>query len=164
MPIASMDAQAKKKALRMFSNGMYVLTSRSGDCYGAATVTWVSQASFKPPLLMTAVRRDSNVYRCLAESRVAAIHVLAADQKEIAQKFFAPTTASAGMINGEPFVDGKTTAPVLRNTPAHVECRVQQIFDDLGDHSIVILEVVEAEFRREARPLTIGESPWEYGG
>ena len=68
------------------------------------------------------------------------------------------------MINGEPFVDGKTTAPVLRNTPAHVECRVQQIVDDLGDHSIVILEVVEAEFRREARPLTIGDSPWEYGG
>jgi len=164
MAIASMDAQAKKKALRMFSNGMYVLTSRSGDSYGAATITWVSQASFKPPLLMTAVRRDSNVYRCLAESRVAALHVLAADQQEMAQKFFAPTTATAGMINGEPFVDGKTTAPVFPGTPAHVECRVQRIFDDLGDHSVVILEVVDAEFRREARPLTIGDSPWEYGG
>jgi len=164
MAIASMDAQAKKKALRMFSNGMYVLTSRSGDSYGAATITWVSQASFKPPLLMTAVRRDSNVYRCLAVSRVAALHVLAADQQEMAQKFFAPTTAAAGRINGEPFLEGKTTAPVLPGTPAHVECRVQRILDDLGDHSIVIFEVVDAEFRRDARPLTIGDSPWAYGG
>ena len=65
-----MDTQTKRKALRMLSNGMYVLTSRSGESYGVATVTWVSQASFKPPLLMMAVRRDSNVYRCLAESGV----------------------------------------------------------------------------------------------
>ena len=28
----------------MLSNGMYVLTSRSGESYGVATVTWVSQA------------------------------------------------------------------------------------------------------------------------
>ena len=39
----------------MLSHGVYVLTSRSEDRYGAATVTWVSQASFKPPLVMAAV-------------------------------------------------------------------------------------------------------------
>lgn len=164
MTIASMDLHGKKKALRMFTNGMYILTSRSGESYGAATVTWVSQASFKPPLLMTAVRRDSNVFRCLAESRIAAVHLLAADQGELAKKFFTPTRASAGMINGEPFVDGKSSAPILMGTPAHVECRVLQILDDLGDHSIVVLEVVDAEVRRDARPLTIADSPWEYGG
>src|SRR5262249_42729045 len=156
------DAQTKRKTLRMLSNGMYVLTSRSRESYGVATVTWVSQASFKPPLLMMAVRRESNVYRCLAESRVAALHVLAADQQEVARKFFFPTNAAVGMLNGEPFVKGKTTVPVLCNTPAHVECQVNQIFDTLGDHSIVIFEVVDAEFRREARPLTIRDSPWEY--
>jgi flavin reductase (DIM6/NTAB) family NADH-FMN oxidoreductase RutF len=160
-----MDAQTKRKALRMLSNGMYVLTSRSGESYGVATVTWVSQVSFKPPLLMMAVHPESNVYRCLAESRIAALHVLAADQQELARKFFFPTNAAAaGMLNGEPFVKGKTTVPVLCNTPAHVECRVNQIFDTLGDHSIVIFEVVDAEFRREALPLTIRDSPWEYGG
>src|SRR5262245_24993000 len=111
-----MDAQTKRKALRMLSNGMYVLTSRSGESYGIATVTWVSQASFKPPLLMMAVRRESNVYRCLAESGIAALHVLAADQQELARKFFFPTNAAAaGMLNGEPFVKGKTTVPVLCN-------------------------------------------------
>lgn len=159
-----MDPHGRKQALRMFTNGMYILTSRSGDQYGAATVTWVSQASFKPPLLMTAVRRDSNVFRCLSESRIAAVHVLAEDQRDLAKRFFTPTQASNGTINGEPFVEGATTAPVLPHTPANVECRVQRILDDAGDHAIVILEVVEATVRREARPLTIGESPWEYGG
>ncbi len=159
-----MDPKAKHKALRMFSNGMYVMTSRSGEQYGAATVTWISQASFKPPILMTAVRRDSNVYNCLSESRIAAIHVLGCDQQQIAQRFFAPTQVGPGVINGEPFEEGSTAAPILLNLPAYVECKVLQILDCYGDHSIVVMEVVDAQCRKEVPPLTIAESPWEYGG
>ena len=45
---------------------MYVITSRYGEDYGAATVTWVSQASFRPPLIMAAIRPGSNVFKCLS--------------------------------------------------------------------------------------------------
>jgi flavin reductase (DIM6/NTAB) family NADH-FMN oxidoreductase RutF len=159
-----MDPTARKTTLRMFSNGMYVITSRSGDRMGAATVTWVSQASFRPPLIMAAVRPDSSVFQCLRESRVAAIHVLGGDQQDLARRFFAPTRGEPGAINGEPFAEGKTSAPVLLGAPAYVECRVHEVVDTGGDHAVVILEAVEAECRRRVRPLTIGESPWEYGG
>jgi hypothetical protein len=67
-----MNAKVRQKTLRLLSNGVYVLTSRSEDRYGAATVTWVSQALFKPPLLMVAVRRESHVFKCMTESRIAA--------------------------------------------------------------------------------------------
>src|SRR6266513_1613190 len=43
----------------MLSNGVYVLTARNEDRYGAATVIGVSQVSFKPSLIMAAVRRES---------------------------------------------------------------------------------------------------------
>lgn len=143
---------------------MYILTSRDGDRYGAAMVTWLSQASFKPPLLMAAVRTESNVFQCMRESHVAAVHILDSDQQDLAQKFFAPTQADGSSINGEPFVAGTTTAPILRNVPAYMECRVHQIPDSGGDHALVIMEVVEAGCRAPVRPLTIAESPWEYGG
>lgn len=159
-----MDRKTRRKTLRMLSNGMYVLTSRSGDHYGAATVTWVSQASFNPPLIMAAIRRESNVFRCMAESHIAALHVLGYDQQGLASKFFLPTRVDLGTINGEPFTEGKTSAPILRNVPAYVECKVHQVVDNGGDHALVIMEVVEAEWREEARPLTIADSPWEYGG
>ncbi len=83
-----MDLKARKRTLRLLTNGMYVITSRHGDALGAATITWVSQASFNPPLLMAAVRPDSNVFKCLSQSRIAAIHILNFDQQEIAGKFF----------------------------------------------------------------------------
>lgn len=159
-----MDAVIRRKTLRLLSNGVYIITARDGDLFGAATVTWLSQASFKPPLLMAAVRADSSVFRCLSRSGAAAVHIVDRSQQEIAQRFFTPTCMDAGRINGEPFHPGKTTAPVLENMGAYLECRVKRIVEGEGDHAVVLLEVQEAECRRVVSPLTIRESPWEYGG
>ena len=159
-----MDSKIKRKTLRLFSNGIYILTSRSGDCCRAALVSWVSQVSFKPPLIMAAVRKGSNIFACLSESGIAAIHILGCDQQDVARKFFTKMQAVDGAINGEPFLNGKTGAPTLQNAPAYVECQLHQIVENGGDHAIVVLEVVEAECRQQVQPLTIAASPWEYGG
>jgi flavin reductase (DIM6/NTAB) family NADH-FMN oxidoreductase RutF len=159
-----MDPQVRKKTLRMFSNGVYIITSASGVSYGGATITWVSQASFSPPLVMAAIRKESNVFRCMDDSKVAAIHLVACDQKDVAQRFFTPTKVENGCMNTEPFRLGRTSVPILQNAPAYVECRVRHVFDEVGDHAIVILEVIEAECNQGVRPLTVAESPWQYGG
>ncbi len=159
-----MDPKAKKETLRMLSNGMYVVTSRNGGNYGAATITWLSQASFKPPLIMAAVRTESNLFECMSKSRVAGVNIIGFDQQEIAQKFLSTTQHSPGVINDEPYRDGKTSVPILVNVPAYMECEVREIHEGLGDHAVVVLEVVEAGLREHVRPLTVADSPWEYGG
>ncbi len=159
-----MDAKAKQKNLRLLTNGIYVLTSRDGDRYGAATVTWVSQVSFKPPLLMAALRKDGSVLNCLASSGFSVLHIVGSEQQEIAQKFFSATKESDGFLNGEPFYEGKTSAPVLKNLKAYLECKLVDISEDYGDHAIAILEVVEAGNHGEVDPLVVGDSPWKYGG
>lgn len=158
-----MDGRARKHTLRKLSNGLYVVTSASRTCHGAATVTWMSQASFVPPLVMAAIRPESNVFRCLAESGVVAVHILDSTQQEMAQRFFSPTRVVDGTINGEPFSPGLTGAPILLNALAYFECVVRQIVR-LGDHAVVIMEVVEAECRGDVSPLTVAASPWAYGG
>jgi flavin reductase (DIM6/NTAB) family NADH-FMN oxidoreductase RutF len=159
-----MDAKAKKDTLRLLTNGVYVLTSRNGDDYGVATVTWVSQVSFQPPLVMVALRKDGNVFRCLRASGVAVLHIVGADQQDLAQKFFSTTNESDGLLNGEPFTEGKTFAPVLKNLSAYLECKLVDVCEDYGDHAIVILEVVEAANRGNVAPLIVNDSPWKYGG
>jgi flavin reductase (DIM6/NTAB) family NADH-FMN oxidoreductase RutF len=163
VPETAMDTLKRKRTLRLLSNGIYIVTSSSGERFGAATVTWLSQASFTPPLVMAAIRPGSNVYRCLAESGAAAVHVLDVSQKDMAQKFFAPTAVVGETINGEPFRAGLTRAPILENARAYFECRVRQMIA-LGDHAVVIMEVVEADFRCDCSPLTVAASPWAYGG
>jgi len=159
-----MDAKVKQKTLQLLTNGMYVLTSRHGNRFGAATITWVSQASFKPPLLMAALRKDGNVFLCLIESRAAVLHVLGKHQKEIAQKFFSPAKESKGTLNGVPYFQGKTSAPILRNFNAYIECKLVAVSEERGDHAVVILEVVEAVNHGAVEPLTVSDSPWKYGG
>jgi flavin reductase (DIM6/NTAB) family NADH-FMN oxidoreductase RutF len=162
--VTAVDNRVRRKALRLLSNGVYVLTSRAEERCGAATVSWVSQVSFKPPLIMAAVRQGSNVYKCLEQSRVAALHIVGNGQQEIARRFFFPTAGGGDTINGEPVVAGKTTAPLLANLPAHLECEVDRIVNTDGDHAVVILRVVEAGCPDEVLPLTMAQTPWEYGG
>ena len=162
--MTAVDAKTRQKTLRLLSNGVYILTARSADRYGAATITWVSQASFKPPLIMAAVRRESNVFKCLTESRYAVLHVLGDRQQDIARRFFFPTHAVCGTINGEAFMEGRTAAPVLPNLPAHIECELERVVDTEGDHAVVILRAVEADCRDKVRPLTLADTPWNYGG
>src|SRR6266566_5512577 len=120
-----MDRKEKQQTLRMLSNGIYVMTSRHGERCCAATVTWGSQVSFRPPLIMVAVRHGSRLLSCVSEGQVAVIHVLAQTQTALARKFMSHASGCDGALNGEPFTAGITSAPVLQNTPAYVECQVR---------------------------------------
>ncbi|MGA8556545.1 MAG: flavin reductase family protein [Candidatus Acidiferrales bacterium] len=159
-----MDPKIKQKALRLLTNGLYIITSRHGDRYGAATITWLSQVSFKPPLVMAALRKDGSVLECLLASRAAVLHLLDREQRDLAQKFFAAPQESNGMLNGEPYREGKNGAPVLDKIGAYLECHAMEILEQRGDHAIAILEVRDAVVRRDIAPLTVPESPWQYGG
>jgi flavin reductase (DIM6/NTAB) family NADH-FMN oxidoreductase RutF len=113
---------------------------------------------------MAALRKDGNVFRCLRASGVAVLHIVGADQQDLAQKFFSTTKESDGFLNGEPFTEGKTFAPILKNLSAYLECKLVDTCEDYGDHAIVILEVVEAGNRGVVAPLVVNDSPWKYGG
>ena len=57
-----MNLEAKKKVLRSFTYGLYVLTAKDGDEVAAGTVNWVTQASFQPPLVAVGLKRDSHLH------------------------------------------------------------------------------------------------------
>ncbi|MFN3135132.1 MAG: flavin reductase family protein [Candidatus Kryptonium sp.] len=158
-----MNPEMKKKALRMITYGLYILTSKSGDRYSAGTVNWLSQSSFEPPLVMVGVKRDSGLHSTILESGVFAVNILASDQKEIASAFFKPTTVENDRINGYRFEQGETGSPLLVDLPAFFECRVVDKVER-GDHTILVGEVINAGVRKEAKPLVMWDTGWFYGG
>ena len=145
-----MDANVKKTVLRMIPYGLYVLTARGkDDAVAAATVNWVTQASFAPPLVVVGVKTDSHAHALIKESKAFALNVLGQGQQAMAFAFFKPATREGQTISGEPFRWGTTGAPILERTPAFVECRLVDTVER-GDHSVFVGEVVEAG---QAKPI-----------
>jgi flavin reductase (DIM6/NTAB) family NADH-FMN oxidoreductase RutF len=139
-----MDAAARKTALRMIPYGIYVLTAKGKEGIAAATVNWVTQTSFEPPLLALGVKVGSGAYGALKEAGTFALNMLGKGQQGAAFAFFKPVKVEGDTISGEPFRTGANGAPVLTNAIASVECKVVEIVEK-GDHHIVVAEVTNAE-------------------
>jgi flavin reductase (DIM6/NTAB) family NADH-FMN oxidoreductase RutF len=139
-----MNADAKKTALRMIPYGIYVLTADDGKGgVAAATVNWVTQSAFQPPLVVVGVKTDSGAYKILRETKTFALNMLGKDQKGLAFTFFKPAAVEGNKVSGQPYRKGATGAPILEAAPAALECKVTQIVEQ-GDHHVVVAEVVEA--------------------
>ncbi|HET9149194.1 MAG TPA: flavin reductase family protein [Alphaproteobacteria bacterium] len=143
-----MNADAKKTALRMIPYGIYVLTADDGKGnVAAATVNWVTQTAFAPPLVVVGVKTDSGAYKIVKDARAFALNMLGKDQKGLAFTFFKPAQVTDGKLSGEAYRKGANGAPLLASAPAAVECTVKQIVEE-GDHHIVVAEVTEAHLAK----------------
>jgi flavin reductase (DIM6/NTAB) family NADH-FMN oxidoreductase RutF len=161
-----MDEQAeaaKKTALLMIPYGLYVLSAKNGDEISSGTVNWVTQCSFKPPLVAMGVKKDSGLYSVLKGAGSFALSFLESGQKDIAYAFFKPTNVDGQTVNGQAFETESTGAPIISAAPAWVEGRIVGEIE-IGDHSCMVGEVTNAGVKREGQLLTLGEVGVKYGG
>lgn len=147
----------------MVPYGLYVVGVTDGETTSAFTANWLSQCSFEPPLLMVGVKRDGRAHAILEKGRVFSVNLVASDQKDLAAFFFKAPSAAGERFGAYAFERGATGTPMLLESPASMECRVVDL-RPIGDHSVVVGEIVGAVVRREARPLTMEIAGWKYAG
>jgi flavin reductase (DIM6/NTAB) family NADH-FMN oxidoreductase RutF len=165
-----MDEKTKKQTLRRIPYGLYILTARTEeDTPGlepgidAATVSWLSQASFDPPRVTACLRQESTIWRRVQASRAFAINFLGEGQKALASGFFRHVAPEEQALRGHAFHLGSTGAPILDEVPAYLECKVVQAID-AGDHTIFLADIVEAGIQKDLEPLDLAQTGWHYGG
>ena len=161
-----MDEETKRKVLRRIPYGMYVMTSIAEGRPSASTLTWISQCSFHPPLVMIGVQSNSRMHWAIERSGALAVHFLAEGQESVAQRFFQPPPEEdRHRLPGMPYEPGPVTGvPLLADLPAWIEARVTDRVDR-GDHTVFVCEVVGAGFRDpNFGPLLLSSTPWSYGG
>ena len=149
-----MNADAKKAVLRMIPYGIYVLTADDGKGnIAAATVNWVTQTAFAPPLVVVGVKTDSGAYQVVKAAKTFALNMLGKEGKGLAFTFFKPAAVADGKISGQAYRKGTTGAPILEAAAGALECKVNTIVEQ-GDHHIVVGEVTEAHLPKpiEGRP------------
>jgi flavin reductase (DIM6/NTAB) family NADH-FMN oxidoreductase RutF len=143
-----MNADHKKTILRMIPYGIYVLTADDGKGnIAAATVNWVTQTAFAPPLVVVGVKTDSGSYQIVKSAKTFALNMLGKDQKALAFTFFRPADVTDGKLSGQAYRKGSTGAPILIDAPGALECKVTTIVEQ-GDHHIVVAEVIDAHLNK----------------
>lgn len=158
-----MDEAAKKKALRMVPYGLYIAGAWHQGAVHAFLLTWFSQCSFKPPLVMVGVRKDGHAHDMILGSKVFSVNFLGPDQQPLAADFLKHAEVKGDRISGHAWKPGVTRCPVLDEAAAWVECKVVQVTPG-GDHTVIVGEVVEAGVRRDVPSLTHTDTGWHYGG
>ena len=160
-----MSPEWKRAALRMISYGLYVLTAKVEEDIGAATVSWVSQVSFEPALVMVALRKGTGIHNLTKGSGRFVLNILGADQQEMASAFFKRTQVEGNTLSGYRFHLGENGMPILDDVPAWIECDVVEVYQPQGDHALFIGRVTATEARTGAAcGLSLSNTSWSYGG
>lgn len=157
-----MNEKYRQQSLRMFSYGVYILSSVNEGEYCVSTITWASQASFKPPMISVCIKRNSASYEIVKKRGEFILHLLGDNQKELASTFFKPTIFKNDKLNGQEF-SLANNLPLLKDIPAYIQCKVVEVLEN-GDHPLFLAEVVDAKINNDSNPLELRKTGWTYGG
>lgn len=157
----------RRRVLWSLPYGLYVVGSRAGERRNGMTINFVSQVSMNPKLVGIGVEAEAVTHELITEGGVFALNTISREDRAIVRKFTKPVEvdAEASTLNGFPFHDGLTGAPILDQAVAYVDCEVRQALD-LGDHTLFIGEVVDAGFQadEDTEVLRMEDTRMNYGG
>ena len=159
-----MDTKAKSDLLHKLTYGLYVLTSQDGDERGGMLVTWVTQASFDPPLLAVAVQNTAHTTGIMKKSATFALNFMADEQRTEAGAFGKKFAKVGDKFADFPIHPGASTgSPILDDALGHLECRITGWLPG-GDHDVALAEIVDAQLSGESALMTTMSSGMGYAG
>lgn len=154
----------KKEWIEAFSQmtyGIYVLTAAHGERINGMIASWVSQASYDPPLVTAAVHPNRYSHQLIEKSGAFALHAIGRDRRDFLDRFKGPDAAAKfDSIQWRP---GKTGSPILDNCVAWLECRVADRLSP-GNHTLFVGEVVDAGAKEGMDALSTADYDGVYLG
>lgn len=154
-----------KTILRMFHYGLFVATSPGTEGIRAATISWVTQVSFEPKLILVALRKGTAICEAVQSSRRFALHVVGAHQPDFARAFFTGAQGTAEEIAGHRYHLSAHQVPILEDATAWLECEVVEEAGASGDHALFIAGLVDGAIAVPGAPaLALRDTVWHYGG
>lgn len=145
--------QAMRKMRGLFASGVTVVTTVHEGKLRGVTVSAFSAVSLNPPLVLICIANESESREWIAESGVFAVSILSDEQEFLAERFAARAPIVNARFDGVPYHTALTGSPILADSLAWYDCRVEATHDG-GDHTIFIGRVEVVGFGAEGkRPL-----------
>jgi len=160
--------------------GLYIVGSKEAEAgrVNGMMADWVMQVSFEPRLVAIAFEESSHTLHNVRERQFFTVNLLAQDDAsmELARRFAQPfsgekvrgrkgaeRTKVHYKLDGVAYAVTSNGCPILDAAMGWFEC----LFADareVGDHILVIGEVLDGGVPKEAEPMTSSYTGWTYSG
>ena len=150
MQAAPFTRQDFRAALGLFATGVTIVTARAEDGTPVGlTANSFNSVSMTPPLVLWSLGLQAGSMPVFRTCSHYAIHILAAEQRELAERF---ATRGIDRFADLAWTAGAGGAPLLDGAAAVLECRNRSRHEE-GDHVILVGEVEQCRYRGDAAPL-----------
>jgi len=157
----------RRRVLWAMPSGLFIVGSRAGERRNGMTCNFVTQLGFDPKLLGVSVEKDAVTHELVSAGGVFALCIVDREDRAIVRKFTKPVEVDleARTLNGFPFHDGATGAPILDQAVAYADCEVRSTVD-VGSHTLFLGEIVDAAFQKpeDTAVLRMEDTRMNYGG
>lgn len=145
------DPDEFRTILGHFATGVTVVTAMvDGEPVGMAANAF-SSVSLDPPLVLFCAAKSSSTWPEIEKTGSYAVNILGEHQAEVCRNF--ATKPARERFADVAFHTAATGSPILSDSVAFVDCRIEAEHD-AGDHTIVVGRVVElGQFQADLPPL-----------
>lgn len=143
------DIDGLRQALGQFATGVTIVTTAglNNEPVGV-TANSFSSVSLDPPLVLWSLSKTALSRRAFESAAYFCVHVLAATQKALSERFASRGTDKFGGLSWAP---GPGSVPMLEDYAARFQCRSTNQYP-VGDHIVFVGEVLRFD-NTNRRPL-----------
>jgi len=117
------------------------------------TVSWMSQVSFNPPMLMVAVDKLHYSLDLLRSTKNYCVNLLGDDQAALAGRFAKQANTGDDKLANVAQRPADSGAAILTEAVAYFDCEVSSMVE-AGDHVLVIGRIDDAAVLKDRTPMT----------
>ena len=136
-----MKSEGISQGLALIPSGVFVLATAHEGRRSAMLASFIQQAGFDPPMIVTAIQHSRPINRMIRESKQFAVSILGKESKKSLQRFWQGIPDEGDPFEGLDTSTYDTDIPVLNDAVGFLECKLSGA-TEAGDHWIVIGEVV----------------------
>lgn len=150
--LMKMVTEDLRRAMRHWTTGVAVVTSRwDGQSHGM-TVNSLTSVSLDPPRVVVTLANATRTCRMVQQSGVFAVTILSEDQREISDRFAGRVPDGGNRFHDLQTFSLQSGAPLLEGGLAVLDCRVVHTYA-MPNSTLFVGEVLEVRESPDGRPL-----------
>lgn len=150
MPLISPDTM--RQIMRRWITGVAIITSSDGTTRHGMTINSLASMSLDPALVMVSLACGVRTQQLVEKTGIFGLSFLGEDQAEISDRFAGKIPEGNDRFSGLEWYTISSTAPLLKNGLASLDCRVVHIYE--SKNSILYVgEVIAEQMGQPGTPL-----------